>query len=158
MMSEPRRPVHIAVIVGLSAGAYAASLAGVTALQSTSDQRLMAANGPAADAVKTLEAEHARLDDRLSAAAMTYDNATTAYTDISGQLAAMEKKLGKLAAEVHKVQGSASWTPPPPPAARLPTVARSGGSSSGGGSGGGSTSKPAPKPPPTNGSSGASGH
>ena len=149
-MSEPRRPVHLAVIVGLSAGAYAVSLAGVTALQAASDQQLMAANGPAADAVKTLQAEHARLDDRLAAAASTYDAATSAYADISGQLAAMEKRLGKLAVEVHKVQGSAAWTPPPPPAAvRLPTVTRSGSSSSG--------SRPAPKPTP-NATSGASGH
>ncbi len=154
-MGEPRRPVHLAVIVGLSAGAYAVSLAGVTALQAASDQQLDAANGPAADAVKTLQAEHARLDDRLAAAASTYDAATAAYADISGQLAAMEKRLGKLAVEVHKVQGSASWTPPPPPAAvRLPTVTRSGGGSSSGGS----ATKPAPKPPPTNGSTGASGH
>jgi len=153
-MGEPRRPVHLAVIVGLSAGAYAASLAGVTALQAASDQQLDAANGPAADAVKTLQAEHARLDDRLAAAASTYDAATAAYADISGQLTAMEKRLGKLAVEVHKVQGSAAWTPPPPPAVRLPTVTRS----SGGSSSGGSASKPAPKPPPTNGSTGASGH
>lgn len=155
-MGDPRRPVHLAVIVGLSAGAYAASLAGVTALQAASDRQLDAANGPAADAVKTLQAEHARLDDRLAAAASTYDAATAAYADISGQLAAMEKRLGKLAVDVHKVQGSAAWTPPPPPAAavRLPTVTRS----SGGSSSGGSVSKPAPKPPPTNGSTSASGH
>jgi hypothetical protein len=152
-MSEPRRPVHLAVIVGLSAGAYAVSLAGVTALQAASDQRLDAANGPAADAVKTLQAEHARLDDRLAAAASTYDAATIAYADISSHLEAMEKRLGKLAVEVHKVKGSAAWTPPPPPVARLPTVTRSGGGSSSG-----SASKPAPKPPPTNGSTGASGH
>jgi hypothetical protein len=144
-MSEPRRPLHIAVVVGLSAGAYAASLAGVTALQSTSDQDLVAANGPAANAVRTLRSEHDRLDDRLVAAASTYDAATAAYTDISDELAAMEKKLGKLAAEVHKVQGSAAWTPPPPPAARLPTVSRSG-----------SGSNPGPRPTP-HATSGASG-
>ncbi len=150
-MTEPRRPVHLAVVVGLSAGAYAVSLAGVTALQSTSDQQLMAANGPAADAVLTLQSEHDRLDDRLVAAASTYDAATVSYADISVQLAAMEKKLGTLATEVRRVQGSASWTPPPPPAAaaaRLPTVTRSGGSAT----------KPAgPKPTP-HATTGASGH
>jgi hypothetical protein len=151
-VTEPRRPVHLAVVVGLSAGAYAVSLAGVTAFQSTSDRDLVAANGPAADAVQTLQSEHNPLDDRLAVAASTDDAPTTAYADISNQLAAMEKKLGKLAVEVRKVQGSAAWTPPPPPAAKLPTVSRSG-STSGSTSG----SKPGPKPTP-NATSGGSGH
>jgi uncharacterized protein involved in exopolysaccharide biosynthesis len=153
-MTEPRRPVHLAVIVGLSAGAYAVSLAGVTALQSASDQDLVAANAPAENAVRTLQSEHDRLDGRLAAAASSYDAATTAYTDISDQLVAMEKRLGKLAVEVRKVEGSAAWTPPPAPAAaaRLPTVSRSG-STSGTTSG----SKSGPKPTP-NATSGGSGH
>ena len=145
-MTEPRRPVHLAVVVGLSAGAYAVSLAGVTTLQSASDQHLMAANGPAADAAQQLRSEHDRLDDRLVAAASGYDAAAAAYSEISDQLTAMESRLGKLAAEVRKVQGSAAWTPPPAPVAKLPTVTNSG-----------SGTKPGPKPTP-NATSGASGH
>ncbi len=145
-MTEPRRPVHLAVVVGLSAGAYALSLAGVTALQSASDQRQISANGPAADAAQQLRSEHDRLDDRLVAAASDYDAATAAYSEISDQLAAMESRLGKLAAEVRKVQGSAAWTPPPAPVAKLPTVTKSG-----------SGTKAGPKPTP-NATSGASGH
>ncbi len=134
-------------MVGLSAGAYAASLAGVAALQSATDQQLITANEPAADAVRALESEHGGLEGRLAAAASTYDAATTAYADISDRIAAMEKQLGNLATEVRKVQGSAAWTPPPPPpVTRLPTVTRSG-----------SAAKPAPKPTP-HATSGGSGH
>jgi hypothetical protein len=145
-MTEPRRPVHLAVVVGLSAGAYAVSLAGVTALQSSTDQHQIAANGPAADAAQQLRSEHDRLEGRLIVAASGYDAAAAAYADISDQLAAMESRLGRLVAEVRKVQGSASWTPAPAPLTKLPTVTRSG-----------SGTKAGPKPTP-NATSGASGH
>ena len=46
-MTEPRRPVHLAVLVGMSASAYAISLAGVAALQSDTDARVAADRAPA---------------------------------------------------------------------------------------------------------------
>jgi hypothetical protein len=138
---EARRPVHLAVVVGLSAGAYAASLAGVTALQAAANRDLADANAPAVDTLATLTAEHDRLEARLSAAGTTYGTAAAAYSDITDQLSGLEAKLGKLAATVKKVEGSASWVPP---AVRMPSVSRA---------------APArAAAPASNGSSGASGH
>ena len=139
--AEARRPVHLAVVVGLSAGAYAASLAGVTALQAATDRDLAAANAPAVDTIATLTAEHDRLEARLAAAGTTYGTAATAYAEITDRLTALEGKLGKLASQVKKVEGSASWVPP---AVRMPSVSRA------------APSRAAP--PASNGSSGASGH
>jgi hypothetical protein len=145
-MSEPRRPLHLVVVVGLSAAAYAATLAGVTALQATSDRELVAANAPAADMLALLTAEHDRLEARMADAAAAYDAAASAYTDIGPTLTAMEQRLAKLAAQVKAVEGSAAWTPPP---VRLPAVSRNSGS------GGGAAAAPKPTP---NGGTGGSGH
>lgn len=141
---EVRRPIHVAVAVGLSAGAYAAALAGVTALQSSADRELAAAQQPTSDVADLLTAEHDRLGDRLTRAAATYDAAAATYDDVAAQLDRLEKGLHKLAVQVKSVEGSAAWVPPPA-AARLPAVAKS--------------ARPAAAPPPaSNGSSGASGH
>ncbi|GEM_PF-2014629 len=142
-MGEPRRPLHLAVVAGLSVGAYAATLAGVTALQAASDHDLVAANAPAADMLALLTAEHDRLEARMTEASSAYDSAAAAYADIGPTLTAMEKRLAKLAAQVRAVEGSAAWTPPAP--ARLPTISKG--------------SRPAATPRPTpNGGTGGSGH
>jgi hypothetical protein len=138
---EARRPVHLAVVVGLSAGAYAVSLAGVTALQAATNRDLADANAPAVDTLATLTAEHDRLEARLSAAGTAYGTAAAAYSDITDQLVALEARLGKLASQVKKVEGSVSWVPP---AVHMPSVSRA------------APAKAAP--PASNGSSGASGH
>lgn len=106
-----RRPVHLAVIVGLSAGAYAASLAGVTALQAASVQAVSDGYAPTSDAVDLLKAHHDGLEARLAAAAAAYDRAATTYGDISGSLKAYEKQLQALAKQVTKTKGSATWVP-----------------------------------------------
>ena len=53
-----RRPVHLAVLVGASAGAYAISLAGVTALQSATDAPRRGRRGPASHAVDIVASGH----------------------------------------------------------------------------------------------------
>ena len=108
-VAEPRRPVHLAVVVGLSASAYAGALAGVTALQAAGDLEVGASNEPAVDA-------------------------------LTDQLARLESRLGGLAAQVKKVEGSASWVPP---TIRMPSVSRN---------------APRASRPSSNGSTGASGH
>lgn len=120
---EPRRPVHLAVVVGLSAGAYAASLAGVTALQAASQRSLAADAAPAAAAIDQLRSHHDAMDTRLAAAAATYDRAAASYDQVSGDLAAYETQLGALAKQVARAKGSASWMPTS--AGSLPSVARS---------------------------------
>lgn len=138
--TETRRPIHIAVVIGISAGAYAASLAGVTALQAASNQQLEDANAPARDAISAIVAEHDRLDQRLTAAGTAYGSAAAAYADIVDRMTGVEMRLGSLARQVKKVEGSAAWVPP---AVRLPSVSRA---------------AAAPSKPASNGSTGASGH
>lgn len=138
--AEARRPVHLAVAIGLSASAYAAALAGVTALQVASDRDLAAANAPAADALALLMVEHDRLEARLAGAGSTYGLTAAAYSDITDQLARLEDRLGELAAQVKKVEGSAAWVAP---TVRMPSVSRS---------------APQVSRPASNGSTGASGH
>ena len=138
--AEARRPLHLAVVVGLSAGAYAAALAGVATFQVASDRELAAANAPAADALALLIVEHDRLESRLAGAGSRYGLTAGAYSDITDQLARLEDRLGELAAAVKTVEGSAAWVPP---TIRLPSVSRS---------------APQVSRPASNGSTGASGH
>jgi hypothetical protein len=140
---EARRPVPIAVVVGLSAGAYAASLAGVTALQAASDRQLAEANAPAGEMISALTEQHDRLGDRLVAAGSAYGSAANAYADITAKMTQVEKRLAKLAGQVSKVQGAAAWTPTLP-RTTMPSISKS--------------AAPPPAKPASNGSSGASGH
>jgi len=107
----PRRPVHLAVIVGLSAGAYAVSLAGVTSLQSASERVLVANSDPAAEVLDLLQEHHDRLDARLAAAGASYDQAAAAYQEVTDGLGALETRLGALAKGVSRVQSGAAWAP-----------------------------------------------
>jgi hypothetical protein len=109
--TQPRRPVHIAVAIGFSAGAYAVALAGVTSLQSAGEQALVANRDPASEALDLLQEHHDRLDARLAAAGATYDAAAAAYQDVTDGLSALETRLGTLATKVGKVQTGAAWTP-----------------------------------------------
>jgi hypothetical protein len=139
--TEVRHPVHLAVVAGISAGAYAVSLAGVTALQAAGDRQLSEWNAPAADAIASISAEHDRLDARLTGARAAYDSAAAAYADAVDRMTGVETRLGGLAGQVKKVEGSAAWVAP---VIRLPSVSRS---------------AAAPKAKPaSNGSTGASGH
>lgn len=135
-----RRPVHLAVFVGVSAGAYAVALAGVTALQSAGDRQVADGNAPARAAIAAIAAEHDRLDQRLASAGTAYSSTAAAYADIVDLMTGVETRLGKLARQVTKVEGSAAWVPP---AVRLPSVSRAAATAS---------------KPVTNGSTGASGH
>lgn len=120
--TSPRRPLHIAVAVGLSAGAYAASLAGVTALQAASDQSLADQRAPTADAIQALSAGHDQLQARLGAAAAAYSSAAAAYNAFASQLGTYEGKLGSLATNVGQIHGASVAMPS---SVRLPSVSRS---------------------------------
>ncbi len=140
-MTDDRRPVHIALVIGISAGAYAAALAGVTALQAAGDRQLSDGNAPARSAIAGIAAEHDRLEARLTGARAAYGSAAAAYADAADRMTAVETRLANLARQVTKVEGSAAWVPP---VVRLPSVAGS---------------APAPRSKPaSNGSTGASGH
>lgn len=137
--AEARRPLHLVVTMGLSAGAYAAALAGVTALQSSSEQALAAKHAPTVEAIDMLRAEHDRLEARLVVAGTAYNEAAAAYGELAGGLGEFEQRLGALATQVKKVEGSAMALPS---SVRLPSVGRA--------------SQPASRPA-TNATTGASG-
>jgi len=120
---DGRRPLHLALMAGLTAGAYAASLAGVTALQASSDRAISDATVPTSDAVDLLKTHHDDLETRLAAAAAAYDAAAARYHGIAGDLLAYEKQLKALAKQVNRAKGSATWAPAA--GGSLPTVGRS---------------------------------
>jgi len=121
--TERRRPVHLAIMAGLAAGAYAISLAGVTALQASTDRAISDATIPTSDAVDLLKTHHDDLEARLAAAAAAYDAAAARYHGIAGDLLTYEKQLKALAQKVTEAKGSATWVPAS--GASLPSVGRS---------------------------------
>lgn len=103
-MTEARRPLHLPVVVGLSAGVYAVSLAGVTALQSSHDRAVLAEHRPAADAVAALRATHDELDARLEHARHTYATAAAGYDALAMALGAFDGRLATVAGQVDAVR------------------------------------------------------
>jgi hypothetical protein len=110
-----RRPVHVAVTVGVTAGLYAVSLAGVTTLQAGTDARLSADRAPAAAAVAELRDTHAAVEAQLALMESSYAGAAATYSEIAAAIGAHEKSLAGLGRRVAAVEGSAS-------SLRVPTV------------------------------------
>lgn len=110
-MTESRRPVHLAVLVGVSASAYALSLAGVTALQSATDTRIAAERAPAGHAADVLARDHDRLEASLNVATQTYALAADRYAGIGPRMVDMEASLEDLGKRVSKVTGAANALP-----------------------------------------------
>lgn len=140
-MTDLRRPVHLAVLVGVSTAAYAAALAGVAALQSTSDQALIADRAPIADAADAAADYHRRLESAVDAAARRYDVLAAGYRGIGAGVGALESAIDDLATRVQVVADTARSLPT---RIDLPTV----------------KALPAARPaarPATHGTSGASG-
>ncbi len=120
-----RRPVHVLVAVGMTAGMYAASLAGVAALQATSDAQVAAERAPAEDAIARLRASHASLESRLAQLDGAFATAADEYKVVADGIAAHEKALAKLGKQVKSDAGSAAaLSVSAAPAARLPGVSR----------------------------------
>lgn len=110
-MTERRRPVHLAVLVGVSASAYAASLAGVTALQSSMDARIAADRAPAGHAADLLATGHDQLETSLDEASRAYTQAAGRYAALGTRLIDMETSLDDLGKRVAKVTGAADALP-----------------------------------------------
>ncbi len=112
-----RRPVHVAIAVGVTAGVYAISLAGVTALQAGTDARLAAERAPAGAAVDALRASHDAAESDLARISAAYADTAATYQRVADEIASHEAGLGTLAASVATIEGSAA-------SLRVPTVAR----------------------------------
>jgi hypothetical protein len=110
-MTDPRRPLHIGVFVGLSGGVYALSLAGVTVLQSRTEAAIAADRVPTADAISQLAAQGDSLEANARRARLAYSDAMGAYDRVGQALAEVEGRLGELAKTVQAVDGASRALP-----------------------------------------------
>ena len=151
-----RRPIHVVVAVGMTAGLYAISLAGVAALQSASDLQLATDRAPAANAVAGLKSAHDAIEASLGTLNGAYAHAADGYTGIAKAIVGHEQALAKLGQQVQAAAGSAAalsvpvislapvW-PVGPTTASSGSATRSVAPASGGGSA--AVSAPAPAAP-----------
>ncbi len=118
--AERRRPLHLAVTLGVSAGVYAASLAAVTSFQTGQDALAAASAAPAEAALAALRDANDRLARGVDAASAAFEAAGTGYRRVAAGLAGTDARLGKLAASVSSIEGAAVRLPASAP---LPAVA-----------------------------------
>ena len=126
-MTDRRWPLHIGVFLGVSAGAYALSLAGVTALQARSEAATVADRGPTAEAIARLAARNDSLEATALNAGQTYERATGSYDRLAQAMPDVEIQLGDLARIVEAVDGAARALPDRvalPPVSRTVTRAK----------------------------------
>jgi hypothetical protein len=145
---SPRRPYHLGVAIGLSTATYAASLAAVTCLQVADDRALLAEREPVRDAIDLLADHHEHMLLTLENARDRYDQAADGYDTLTGQVAAVNRRIDRLGRTVSALEGVGLRIPD---RIDLPAVSK------------GSTSRPSRRtpapaaPPATDGSTGASG-
>lgn len=110
-MTDARRPLHLAVMVGASTALYAVSMAGVTAIQSNDDRILMLRQSPAQAAVARLRDGHDRLEAEIDRATDAYGRAAGGYDALEPRLSEMEVSLDQLTGRVKTVSGAARALP-----------------------------------------------
>lgn len=123
-MTERRRPVHLAVLVGLSASAYAGSLALVTMLQSTGDAATAAERAPIREIADAITAGHDGLEANVAGAALRYSLMTDRYGALLPELAQAETSLDALAKTTSSVTDSARTLPSHVSLPAVPTLSR----------------------------------
>ena len=110
-MTDARRPAHLVVLLGASAGMYAVSLAGVTALQAATDRAVIDDRAPLDAATTSLAGGHDALESDLDRATRAYGDAAAGYDRLGPRLDAMEESLDALAGSVSQVSGAALALP-----------------------------------------------
>lgn len=118
-MTEARRPVHLALLAGLSAGAYAGCLALVAVLQSSADAALIADRAPIRTATQAIAADHDRLEAAMAAATRRYGQLADRYTALLPGIAGVNSSVEALAKTTAGVTNS---TLSLPAHVSLPTV------------------------------------
>jgi len=168
MTTEPKRPYHLGVAIGVTTGAYAISLMVASTLQIQHDRASIADRQPVEDAIAMLGSTHDDMQAGLEQARARYSDRADGYTALIARLDAMRAGLATMDRTVTGIErdsGSIVASVPGMSAgsgrSTQGTPGRSsGGSSSGGGSGAPRSVPAAPPPaakPPTSGSTGASG-
>jgi hypothetical protein len=110
-MGEPRVPVHLAVILGLSTSAYAIALAAVATLQSAADTDLIAARAPADAAAVVADWEHDRLESHIERAALRFAILAGRYDESTRTVAEVEDDIDALAERTAAIHASAAALP-----------------------------------------------
>ena len=96
-MTDLRRTVHLAVLAGLSASAYAGALAVIAMLQSSADATLIAQQAPIRSAADAIRVGHDGLEAALAAATGRYSRLTDRYGTLLPGIAGVETSLDGLA-------------------------------------------------------------
>lgn len=125
-MTELRRmlalPAHVGVMLGLSTGAYAALLAGVTLEQSRVEAERTTDRAPIVGGIAALTADHDLLGRALDDARARYEAAAGTYADLGIGIAGLEARIADLSAAVADIEGAAAALPASAP---MPAVTRS---------------------------------
>jgi hypothetical protein len=136
---DRRLPLHVAAFLGCSTGAYALSLAGVTAVQSATDVALDHERAPLARSLDAISTDHAALERSILELSDQYDELTATYAGLARTFPAVERGLDAVSSLATSITKSAASVPT---RVSLPAV------------------RSAPRraaPPPTHASTGASG-
>lgn len=105
-MADVRRPLHLAVLVGVSTGLYAGSLAGVTALQSVADRSVIADRAPAVIVADEASSRHDALVSGVDDATRRYQLLAARYADLGREIDDYEQALDELVATADAITGS----------------------------------------------------
>ncbi len=122
-MAAPRKaPLHVPIALGVTAGLYAVSLAGITALQSQADLAQAASRQPLADSVAGVARERAVLEHDLHATVDALNSASAAYGTAAEGTSSLEAAVAALAKQVVAATGAAAQIPQG--TGRLPSAPR----------------------------------
>jgi uncharacterized protein YlxW (UPF0749 family) len=94
--TEPRRPIHLLWLIGLSASIYAVNLALVTDLQAASDSQVAGQQATSQAALNLLQASDARLASQVQQAASDLQATNAGYGQAAQTLATLEQRLSSL--------------------------------------------------------------
>jgi len=110
-MTDQRRPVHLAILVGLSASAYAGSLAAVTTLQSATDASITAQREPIRASAEAIAAGHDDLEAQVVETARRYGLVSDRYGALLSEFNDLTASFDALAANTAKVSDTAKALP-----------------------------------------------
>lgn len=110
-MTERHRPLHLAVLAGLSASAYAGSLAFVALLQSSADAALVAERVPIRVAADAITANHDRLEAAVADATKRYAQLADRYSALLPGIAGVASSVDALARTTAAVADSTLTLP-----------------------------------------------
>ena len=106
-----RRPLHLGTLLGVSVATYAAALATVASLQSSTDRAVMAERQPAVDTLASLGRHNDELTARLDHAATRFDAVAGGYAPLVHDLGSLEASIDDLAVTVAGIARTSAALP-----------------------------------------------